>query len=83
MRKKRNFGQKRSNFLFILLFRVHFIDYYPVCTKNKFSDSNASPKHKKLWVGCAASFPPYEIRDERGFSGIDIELCAAIAKKLI
>ena len=45
-------------------------------------DFNASPKRKKLWVGCAASFPPYEMRDERGFSGIDIELCAAIAKKL-
>ena len=29
MRKKRNFGRKRSDFLFILLFRVHFIDYYP------------------------------------------------------
>ena len=29
MRKKRNFWQKRSNFLFILLFRVHFINYYP------------------------------------------------------
>ena len=41
-------------------------------------DFNASPKR----VGCAARFPPYEMRDERGFSGIDIELCAAIAKKL-
>ena len=36
----------------------------------------------KLWVGCAASFPPYEMRSAHGFYGIDIELCAAIAKKL-
>ena len=45
-------------------------------------DFNRSPRRKKLWVGCAANFPPYEMRSEHGFSGIDIELCAAIAKKL-
>ena len=45
-------------------------------------DMNRSAKGGKLWVGCAASFPPYEMRTARGFAGIDIELCAAIAKKL-
>ena len=45
-------------------------------------DMNRGAKGGKLWVGCAASFPPYEMRTARGFAGIDIELCAAIAKKL-
>ena len=45
-------------------------------------DFNKNPNYEKLWVGCAASFPPYEMRDERGFYGIDIELCSEIAKKL-
>ena len=45
-------------------------------------DLNKEAKNGKLWVGCSAVFPPYEIRTERGFAGIDVELCAAIAKKL-
>ena len=45
-------------------------------------DFNQEAKGGKLWVGCAATFPPYEVRTNKGFSGIDIELCAAIAKKL-
>lgn len=45
-------------------------------------DLNKDAKNGKLWVGCSAVFPPYEIRTERGFAGIDVELCAAIAKKL-
>ena len=45
-------------------------------------DMNRGAKGGKLWVGCAASFPPYEMRMAMGFAGIDIELCAAIAKKL-
>lgn len=45
-------------------------------------DYNRDKNLPKLWVGCAASFPPYEIRNEKGFIGIDIELCSAIAKKL-
>ena len=45
-------------------------------------DFNRNPDNKKLWVGCAASFPPYDMRSDDGFFGIDIELCAAIAKKL-
>ena len=45
-------------------------------------DLNRDENREKLWVGCAADFPPYDMRDEHGFYGIDVELCAAIAKKL-
>ncbi|MBQ7578644.1 MAG: transporter substrate-binding domain-containing protein [Synergistaceae bacterium] len=45
-------------------------------------DFNKGAKGGKLWLGCSAVFPPYEVRTENGFAGIDIELCAAIAKKL-
>lgn len=45
-------------------------------------DMNTGAEGGKLWVGCAASFPPYEERVADGFVGIDIEMCAAIAKKL-
>ena len=45
-------------------------------------DMNPGAKNGKLWVGCAASFPPYEERLADGFVGIDIEMCAAIAKRL-
>ena len=45
-------------------------------------DFNKGKNLPKLWVGCAASFPPYDMRSERGFYGIDIELCAEIAKIL-
>ena len=45
-------------------------------------DMNKGARGGKLWVGCAASFPPYEERISEGFVGIDIELCAAIAKRL-
>ncbi|MBQ7578641.1 MAG: transporter substrate-binding domain-containing protein [Synergistaceae bacterium] len=43
---------------------------------------NQGAEGGKLWVGCSAVFPPYEMRTDKGFAGIDIELCAAIAKKL-
>ena len=45
-------------------------------------DFNKNAKNGKLWVGCSAVFPPYEVRSLAGFAGIDIELCAEIAKKL-
>ena len=45
-------------------------------------DMNIGAEGGKLWVGCAASFPPYEERTSDGFVGIDIEMCAAIAKRL-
>ena len=45
-------------------------------------DMNVGAEGGKLWVGCAASFPPYEERTAEGFVGIDVEMCAAIAKRL-
>ena len=58
---------------------ARYIDDYPEPSEIDFNDDG---ERAKLWVGCAASFPPYDMRNEHGFSGIDIELCAAIAKKL-
>ncbi|MBR1418085.1 MAG: transporter substrate-binding domain-containing protein, partial [Synergistaceae bacterium] len=43
-------------------------------------DFNKGAAGGQLWVGCAAGFPPYEMRNESGFLGIDIELSAEIAK---
>ena len=45
-------------------------------------DYNHGAKNGYLWVGCDASFPPYEMKTAYGFVGADIEMCAAIAKKL-
>lgn len=45
-------------------------------------DYNEGAKNGYLWVGCDASFPPYEMKTAYGFVGSDIEICAAIAKKL-
>lgn len=45
-------------------------------------DYNPGAKNGYLWVGCDASFPPYEMKTAYGFVGSDIEMCAAIAKKL-
>ena len=45
-------------------------------------DLNSGDDRETLWVGCATGFPPYDMRNAQGFYGIDIELCAAIAKKL-
>ncbi len=45
-------------------------------------DMNRGAEGGKMWVGCAASFQPYEWRTDRGFVGIDIEICAHVAKKL-
>ena len=45
-------------------------------------DMNRGAEGGKLWVGCAASFQPYELRTDTGFVGIDIEICAHAAKKL-
>ena len=45
-------------------------------------DFNKGAAGGQLWVGCAAGFPPYEMRNESGFLGIDIELSAEIAKRL-
>ena len=45
-------------------------------------DFNKGAKDGKLYVGTEAGFAPYELRVGTGYIGIDIEMCAAIAKKL-
>ena len=42
----------------------------------------SAAKDGKLYVGTEAGFAPYELRVGSGFIGIDIEMCAHIAKKL-
>ena len=45
-------------------------------------DFNKGAKGGKLYVGTEAGFAPYELRVGTGFIGIDVEMCAHIAKKL-
>lgn len=45
-------------------------------------DFNKGAKSGTLVVGTEAGFAPYELKVGTGFIGIDIEMCAAIAKKL-
>ena len=45
-------------------------------------DFNKGAKGGKLVVGTEAGFAPYELKIGSGFIGIDVEMCAAIAKKL-
>ena len=45
-------------------------------------DFNKGAKGGKLFVGTEAGFAPYELKVGEGYIGIDIEMCAAIAKKL-
>lgn len=45
-------------------------------------DLNKDAKNGKLYVGTEAGFAPYELRVGNGFIGIDVEMCAHIAKKL-
>ncbi len=45
-------------------------------------DLNKNAKNGKLYVGTEAGFAPYELRVGNGFIGIDVEMCAHIAKKL-
>ena len=45
-------------------------------------DFNKGAKDGKLYVGTEAGFAPYELKVGNGFIGIDIEMCANIAKKL-
>lgn len=45
-------------------------------------DFNKGAKNGKLYVGTEAGFAPYELRVGNGFIGIDIEMCAYIARKL-
>ncbi|MBQ9573853.1 MAG: transporter substrate-binding domain-containing protein [Synergistaceae bacterium] len=45
-------------------------------------DFNKGAKGGKLFVGTEAGFAPYELKVGTGFIGIDVEMCAYIAKKL-
>ena len=45
-------------------------------------DFNKGAKGGSLVVGTEAGFAPYELKVGSGFIGIDVEMCAAIAKKL-
>ena len=45
-------------------------------------DFNKGAEGGKLYVGTEAGFAPYELKVGSGFIGIDVEMCAHIAKKL-
>lgn len=45
-------------------------------------DFNKGAEGGKFYVGTEAGFAPYELRVGSGYIGIDVEMCAVIAKKL-
>ena len=55
-------------------------DYSAVKPEN--IDFNKGAEGGKLYVGTEAGFAPYELKVGNGFIGIDVEMCANIAKKL-
>ena len=54
----------------------------PTAAKPEDIDLNVGAKGGKLYVGTESGFPPYDNKVGDGYTGIDIEMCAAIAKKL-
>lgn len=54
----------------------------PTAPKPEDINFNKGAKGGKLYVGTETGFPPYDIKVGDGFTGIDIEMCAAIAQKL-
>ena len=54
----------------------------PSAVKPEDIDMNKGARGGRLVVGTEAGFAPYELRSGSGYIGIDIEMCAAIAKKL-
>ena len=54
----------------------------PEAAKPEDIDLNVGAKGGKLYLGTETGFPPYDIKVGDGFTGIDIEMCAVIAKKL-
>ncbi|MBQ9564263.1 MAG: transporter substrate-binding domain-containing protein [Synergistaceae bacterium] len=54
----------------------------PTAPKPEDIDLNVGAKGGKLYLGTESGFPPYDIKVGDGYTGIDIEMCAAIAKKL-
>ncbi|MBQ8692365.1 MAG: transporter substrate-binding domain-containing protein, partial [Synergistaceae bacterium] len=55
---------------------------HPTAAKPEYIDLNVGAAGGKLYVGTESGFPPYDIKVGDGYTGIDIEMCAAIAKKL-
>ena len=54
----------------------------PTAPKPEDIDLHKGAKGGKLYLGTETGFPPYDIKVGNGFTGIDIEMCAAIAGKL-
>ncbi len=54
----------------------------PTVPKPEDIDLHKGAKGGKLYVGTESGFPPYDIKVGDGYTGIDIEMCAAIAGKL-
>ena len=54
----------------------------PTTAKPEDIDLNKGADGGKLYVGTESGFPPYDIKVGDGYTGIDIEMCALIAKKL-
>ena len=59
-----------------------YIDGDPSAVKPEDIDFNRGAKGGRLIVGTEAGFAPYELKSGEGYIGIDIEMCAAIARKL-
>ena len=64
------------------IFTKYLTEDYMNTVKPEDIDFNKGAKNGKLFVGTEAGFAPYELKVGSGFIGIDIEMCAAIAKKL-
>ena len=54
----------------------------PTAPKPEDIDLNIGAAGGKLYLGTESGFTPYDIKVGDGYTGIDIEMCAAIAKKL-
>ena len=54
----------------------------PTAPKPEDIDLHKGAQGGKLYLGTETGFPPYDIKMGNGFTGIDIEMCAAIAGKL-
>ena len=64
------------------IFEKYLAGDYMTTVKPENIDFNKGAKGGKLFVGTEAGFAPYELRVGSSFIGIDVEMCAAIAKKL-
>ena len=54
----------------------------PDSTRPEDIDFNGAAAGGKLTVGMGPDFSPYDMTKEGGFTGIDVEVCAAVARKL-